>query len=666
MVKQLLALLFLIQSAYAVGPISDAKVMPGRSGGFTNYVKNPSGFKNTRNITTSSASIARDTDASDKIDGIASLVCDASAQNGYCEWDLDTIQEGDKTGNCEASGLFKGDASLYKVQVTDGTNVVNSSSVLANVSDWTAFSVNYPCGSTRKIRLTQTESGTGAAVNVGRVSWSRATNIGTVSQAQFFGSITYAATSNCIWQNSGNATQTYQNFPADTDCPTPTVTGSVSAPGTKIPAAVVARLPPGSYMFVASGVFQGASAAQSNAIFRLHDGTNPLNGVVASNLAQSTSPQEPAAGNLVAYVTYSTAQSNITFNIQSANHMGVSATQQINNNLNPLNISIYRYPTSEETVYRPEVNSAYYSGYHGSGCSAWTRTNTAYGAITDDASGCTLTDLAKSGITAATSGSVSPALALTLPRTGTYYACAQVVAGGGSAAVHQFRLWDGTTTIAEGSSDSTSDTTISLCGPYVASSLTPTLTVQCKAASGTCTINSGASDVSILWSVFPLTGNVPAPVLVDRESVVYQDQKASGTAGGTFTSGSYATRTINTLSNPAGATWAGTPSSNQFTLAAGTYRVNGYATASSVGLHKAKLYNVTDSSDTVIGTSEQTVTSSVDTGASKIQGVFTITGTKTFEVRHRCSTTNADDGFGVANSYGDVEVYTSLEFEKIR
>ena len=153
MVKHLLAALLFIQSAYAVGPISDAKVMPGRSG-FANYVKNPSGFLNTRNINTSSASITRDTDSADKIDGIASLVCDASAQNGYCEWETDTIQEGDKTGNCEARGLFKGDASLYKVQVTDGSTVQTSSSVLSNVSDWTSFSVNFPCGSTRKIRLT--------------------------------------------------------------------------------------------------------------------------------------------------------------------------------------------------------------------------------------------------------------------------------------------------------------------------------------------------------------------------------------------------------------------------------------------------------------------------------------------------------------------------------
>lgn len=142
-----------------------------------NYVKNPSGFKNTLGITVSSATIARDTDTADKLDGIASLVCDASSQNGYCLWSLDTIQEGDKTGNCEFKVTYKGDASLYKLRITDTSSTLTDSSVLANVTDWTEASINYPCGSTRDVRLVQTESGTGAAVNVGRVYYGKATNI---------------------------------------------------------------------------------------------------------------------------------------------------------------------------------------------------------------------------------------------------------------------------------------------------------------------------------------------------------------------------------------------------------------------------------------------------------------------------------------------------------
>lgn len=164
-----------VMEAESANVMSDITIAPGISA-YRNYVKNPIARLNSSNITVSSASKARDTDAADKLDGYASILCDASSQNGYCEFDLDTILEGDKTGDCEFSGLFKGDASLYKAQITDGSTAVASTSVLGTVSDWTKFSVNYPCGATRSVRFTQTEAGTGAAVNVGRFYYGRATN----------------------------------------------------------------------------------------------------------------------------------------------------------------------------------------------------------------------------------------------------------------------------------------------------------------------------------------------------------------------------------------------------------------------------------------------------------------------------------------------------------
>ena len=183
MFKILLALSLVCSQSFAQQTMKIARIGVIENQNYSpNYVKNPSGFNNTNGITTSNASVSRDTDAADRIDGIASLICDASAQNGYCSWDSNTINEGDKTGNCEAKALFKGDASLYKLQIYDGSNVVASSSVLTNATDWTSVSVNYPCGSTRNIRFTQTESGTGAAVNIGRVYWGRTTNVGIVNQ----------------------------------------------------------------------------------------------------------------------------------------------------------------------------------------------------------------------------------------------------------------------------------------------------------------------------------------------------------------------------------------------------------------------------------------------------------------------------------------------------
>jgi hypothetical protein len=147
---------------------------------YRNYIKNPTALKNLNGTSTSSAALTRDTDTADKLDGVASFNCDTSASGGYCLWQTNTIQEGDKSGNCEASIAYKGDASLYSLRVTDGTNTLIEVA-LGNKTDWTNEWVNYPCGSTRDVRLVQTTAGTSAAVNIGRIYYGQATNIGLTS-----------------------------------------------------------------------------------------------------------------------------------------------------------------------------------------------------------------------------------------------------------------------------------------------------------------------------------------------------------------------------------------------------------------------------------------------------------------------------------------------------
>lgn len=144
-----------------------------------------------------------------------------------------------------------------------------------------------------------------------------------------------------------------------------------------------------------------------------------------------------------------------------------------------------------------------------------------------------------------------------------------------------------------------------------------------------------------------------------------KDVKSSGTNGGTFTSGSYQTRTLNTVEGDSSFV---SLSSNQFTLQAGTYRITSSAPASFCDEHKSKLRNITDSSDTLIGTVERVSTSAggnSDTTRSIIEGTFSITSTKTFEIQHRCTVTRATSGFGVAAGFGDSEVYTTVKIEKV-
>ena len=142
-----------------------------------------------------------------------------------------------------------------------------------------------------------------------------------------------------------------------------------------------------------------------------------------------------------------------------------------------------------------------------------------------------------------------------------------------------------------------------------------------------------------------------------------RDEKSDNVDGGTFTSGAWRTRTLNTevTNEITGASLA----SNQITLPAGTYEIDASAPGFNCGDHKAKLANITDTSDTLIGTSESAGAANNSSGRSLVRGRFTIAGTKTFELQHRCGTTQATNGLGQGGGFGVVEVYTDVMIRKV-
>jgi len=143
----------------------------------------------------------------------------------------------------------------------------------------------------------------------------------------------------------------------------------------------------------------------------------------------------------------------------------------------------------------------------------------------------------------------------------------------------------------------------------------------------------------------------------------FREEQASGTNAGTFTSGSYVTRVLNTVvtNTISGASL----SSNQFTLPAGTYNIRASAPAIRCDRNKAKLRNITDSTDEIVGASSFSSTGTDSKVDSWVIGQFTITASKAFEIQHRCTTTQATTGLGAATTYGDIEVYAEVWLEKI-
>ncbi len=166
-------------------------------------------------------------------------------------------------------------------------------------------------------------------------------------------------------------------------------------------------------------------------------------------------------------------------------------------------------------------------------------------------------------------------------------------------------------------------------------------------------INSGATAPE--WAASP-TGNG-----LYAAYICIVDKKAQNTSGGTFTSGSWSTRTLTDELHDTG-NYASI-SSNQITLAAGTYRCEISCPAIAVHRHQTRLYNVTDSAVVLTGTSEFSNSTNYNSTSSFIRGRFTLAAQKNLEVQHRCERTQSINGYGVESNFGD-EIYTIVELWK--
>ena len=145
---------------------------------------------------------------------------------------------------------------------------------------------------------------------------------------------------------------------------------------------------------------------------------------------------------------------------------------------------------------------------------------------------------------------------------------------------------------------------------------------------------------------------------------IIADQKSDTTVGGVFSSGDWRTRDLNTeLYDPDGIV---SISSNQFTLQAGTYLIEAQAPAHNINRHQIKLYQTSGTpADIAFGTNEFASLSYAGTTSSFLNARVTISSATTYEIRHRCqSVASTTNGFGIAMSFGNVEIYTVVKIFK--
>lgn len=259
-------------------------------------------------------------------------------------------------------------------------------------------------------------------------------NLYQVSQASLYGSLNYAATANCTWPNTNTS---YTDFPADTDCPTATVTGFASAPGTKIPGVTFTSLPPGDYL-VMVGISTSKSGGPTLVGYRWHDGTNSG----GDHFTDSTASNVPVT--LTGRFSYTTAQSNITFRLQGFRTGGTNV--QIANEDNPFQVKVYRFPSSSELAYRPDL------------AIQWGGIATTVSAIEATLSSTSTWDnvseanwATKTLLGSATAGTTSTHLSFKMPylAAGSYEVCSNYSVTSASGAACYAAMYDGTSRVIQ-------------------------------------------------------------------------------------------------------------------------------------------------------------------------------------------------------------------------
>ena len=143
------------------------------------------------------------------------------------------------------------------------------------------------------------------------------------------------------------------------------------------------------------------------------------------------------------------------------------------------------------------------------------------------------------------------------------------------------------------------------------------------------------------------------------ESVsILTDERGTGEDGGTFTSGSWQRRDLNTIHGSNVNNWV-MLSNNKFSLIEGHYFVSANARSYNSGNNQLRVFDVTNDAPLFYGEN------STNNIAILKHHLTVASGWQTFQLEHRCSVTQADTGFGVANSFGGPEIYTQLKIQQL-
>jgi hypothetical protein len=409
--------------------------------------------------------------------------------------------------------------ATHKIQLWDGTNVLNESTITSSTSGFVRTSVTgtAPASGSIYLRVISVASNEPEIfIDNCYLGTSDGFNWSQVSQATQYGFARWVGTTNCDWTTVSTS---WGNFSADSDCTTPvgsSLGGFASAPATKVPGTTFASLPPGDYLVVASGSFRDITSDSNGCYFRLSDGTNFSGAGTAYNTTRN------AFQTITGRFSYTAAQSNLTFQVQArsdnaANTCSVAAATVDDQELT---IHVYRYPTVTEGTVRADQLPASWSGYHDGTC-AWSLTTGSVGDPSADAS-CAFVERRNRnfGTVASVGGSNAlPGITWTPAKAGRYLVMVTFTyrnsSGGGSGM--QFKLVDGSANVLDwvvaNGTGATFDQSAALMGILDAPS-TAAVTAKIQFASnGSATTGINSAGTNVEWKVIALDQAMPQPIV---------------------------------------------------------------------------------------------------------------------------------------------------------
>jgi hypothetical protein len=511
----------------------------------TNYVLNSNAWYNLADVVDADGIVTRQTTGA--LEGRASFQIDATASDEEVLFEIGDLPQALLGQACEADFKYKGDATNLEAFVRQGsTGSISDVVPLLNASSSQSFRVVVPCGSdntdTRYIVLKSNGATTGVLVD--SLYFGEVKSVGEVAQAYDFGSLTYPLATSCVWSNTNDSTTTPAAFSAVTACATPTVTGNVTAPSTKIPAFVIpAGSPSGIYQINVTGAFFSERAStQSSSIFGFFDGANnfSIQNVGMSAAASGATTGRSISNSLLGSYNYVSSSTDTVISIRGANTQsssspvtGISANSSFSvAGLSPLTFNVTYLPTSSQIVQRGDVSDL--TGFAKTLTTAncdWLTTSATMASFSADAD-CPIPTVSGNAASPATK---IPAFVAPKILPGKYMVVASGLFGGNQSTsgtqTCNFEIWDGTSsggiqrTATQASTGASYVTTLSGSFEYSATQSNIQFQIRAQRTGGNSECVVGASANGFTLTLIPLSQGLPRPfipssVFAGRSNVV--------------------------------------------------------------------------------------------------------------------------------------------------